>query len=96
MTKLNMSSDQIRSLILHLQKELESRESNELLQDLIADGKRVGLPLTGPGQHVQVAGAGRAKEGRSLEDWRPPGQAIMDRMLDQQDAKDRAERAKGG
>ena len=30
----------------------------------------------------------------SVRDWRPPGLAVMDRMLDQQDALDRAERTR--
>jgi hypothetical protein len=30
----------------------------------------------------------------SINDWRPPGLAVMDRMMDAQDALDRAERAR--
>lgn len=49
---------------------------------------------------VSVIGAAPAKigkggwvEAKPVDDWRPPGQAAMDRMMDQEDAKWRADRA---
>ena len=95
MTKLKLLSvPLLKALIATLQRELELRESDSLLRDLVADGHRVGLPAVTASQRVQVAGAGVAREGRSLEDWRPPGLAIMDQMMDRQDELDRAERVR--
>ena len=82
----------IQGLIDYLQALLTRMEDDTLLRDLVADGHRVGLPAVTASQRVQVAGAGQAKEGRSLEDWRPPGLAIMDAMMDRQDELDRARR----
>jgi hypothetical protein len=76
---------------------------DNLLANIVRDSRVPPTDGQGPGTKVTVASAGRVVTGNDgagwtnspkVDDWKPPGLAIMDRMMDQQDAIDRADRAK--
>jgi hypothetical protein len=80
---------------------------DKLMRSIVNDFRR-GPPPPGPMlPPVSVVGAGTVvtgtdgaahtphrgwQEAKSIDNWRPPGIDVMDRMMDQQDALDKAER----
>jgi hypothetical protein len=73
-----------------------------VLRGIVADNRQPVHPVD-PAGSVGVPAAPRVTTGNdgagwqqtpSIENWKPDGLAIMDRMMDQQDALDRAERAR--
>jgi hypothetical protein len=80
---------------------------SKTLADIVADNRTsVFLPAPRSAATVVPVGAGKTASGddgaahrgwvetKSIDDWRPPGLEHMDRMMDQQDAIDRAARAR--
>lgn len=83
--------------------EMSRAVGTDLIGDIVRD--HIGRPspvrpsgmLPEPGTSVTRSrpqiGKGGWIDPPTVRDWRPPGLAVMDRMMDQQDALDRAERA---
>ena len=69
--------------------------SGSMIPDKPSTGKVVpegaGRVVSGPDAPVASTGTGWA-ESPQVNDWKAPGLSIMDRMMDQQDSIDRAER----
>ena len=85
-------------MVLEMSRAVDDR----LLRDLVRDGRRhspvasCGMlpePRTSVTQSRPQVGKGGWIDPPAVRDWRAPGLAVMDRMMDQQDALDRAERA---
>jgi hypothetical protein len=90
------------------QRDLIANVGDKLIADIVADNRS--RPSTGGSMipnKVTVVGAGRVIDGDdvkrgttgwqpapSIDNWKPPGLEAMDRMMDQQDAIDRAARAR--
>jgi hypothetical protein len=103
LSRLGTASTDLPSL---LQEALRRREEDRVLRAIVADNRNPVHP-SDPGGKVGVAGAGEVvtgndgaahtptrgwAEARSIAEWRAPGLEIMDRLVDLQDAIDRAER----
>jgi hypothetical protein len=83
---------------------IKQKIEDPLLASIVADNRQ--NPVTGglpPAQRVTVSGAplvtngapldrGGWYEPKPVDEWRPPGQAIFDQLMDAEDAKDRAAR----
>ncbi|MFB9262834.1 hypothetical protein ACFFWD_06550 [Bradyrhizobium erythrophlei] len=81
---------------------------DDLMADIVRDFRNgpASLPAMGGAAKVRVEGAPVVRDAPShspgrgwveppaVDDWRPPGQAIMDQMMDAHDAKWRADRKK--
>jgi hypothetical protein len=92
------------------QAEMSAAVPDNLLADIVrdsrvpvtaADGatgfKKVsvaGAPIVTTGNDGAKWGGKGWQDAKSIDDWKPPGLDIMDRMMDQQDAIDREARAR--
>ena len=90
--------------------DLANAVPTDVVKSLVSDFRRGPASLGGSTATVQVVGAGRVIDGDdvkrgttsqngwveapSTSNWKPPGLSIMDAMMDQQDAIDRAARAR--
>ncbi|AWO87701.1 MULTISPECIES: hypothetical protein [Bradyrhizobium] len=62
-------------------KDLQRGVSDQTIRDIVADGRRPNPnQLSSPVQ--QDAGTSRAATGQDIRDWRPPGLAVADRIID--------------
>jgi hypothetical protein len=92
-------------LLSLLQEALRLIAEDHVVRAIVADNQRAAQSLGPPADAVSVVGAGAVVTGTdgpahtpgrgwrdtpSIEHWRPPGLEIMDRMVDQQDAIDKA------
>jgi hypothetical protein len=75
--------------------------ADAVVRDIVADGRRSEMhwlvppvPVSLPdAERVVTAGAGAGWTNcPKVNDWKPPGLAIMDQLMDHQDALDRRER----
>ena len=88
--------------------DMRSVVDTKLMQDIVSDFRNYSpTPRADPSAKVVPVGAGRVIDGNDtpvastgsgwadspqIKDWKPPGLEHMDRMMDQADAIDRAER----
>ena len=92
------------------QEQVEQRRAMQRACDdatmraIVEDNRHSVFLPAGQGSKVTPAGAGKVIDGaqqghgwaepKSIDNWRPDGLAVMDAMMDQQDAIDRAARAR--
>jgi len=83
--------------------EMSRAVGTDLIRDIVADGRRhspvqprgmLPDPQTSVSASRPPIGTNGWIEPATIKDWRPPGLAVMDRMMDAQDAIDRAERTR--
>ena len=81
--------------------EMSRAVGTDLIGDIVRDNRRSMHERSGilPPQPAAPAkppvGQGGWIEPPQVRDWKPPGLAVMDRMMDAQDARDLAERKRG-
>jgi hypothetical protein len=80
------------------QKEMSEAVGTNLIGDIVSDSRRGHAPRSAISPPSQGAAPAIGKHGwvdpPKVDDWRPPGLDVIDRMMDQQDAADRADLVK--
>jgi hypothetical protein len=91
------------------QRDLERAVPTDLVRDIVADNRHPIHPAQDPSAKVSVMGAGRVIDGNDtpvasngtgwvdapkVDNWRPPGVDLCDRIADHFAALDRAERVR--
>jgi hypothetical protein len=96
-----MEVHMMRALMEVLTEAVKRQEDDAVLRDIVADSRRrppntIEPALTSGAGRVGLQGVGMVHE-VSLDNWHPPGQAIFDKLMDDQDKQDKAARAiRGG
>jgi hypothetical protein len=90
-------------------RDLVQNVDDKAVRDLVSDFRNYSQPTQGKAAKVTVTGAGTVVTGTDgpkhtpyrgwqetpkVDAWKPPGIDHLDRLMDQQDAKDRAARAR--
>jgi hypothetical protein len=101
---MNMGIAMQPDLLELLKEAIRRRQEDALLRDIVRDNRAPVHPVeAGRAAKVSVAGAPRvvsAGEGngwvkpKQVDDWRPPGINVLDRMMDAEDRQWRLERAR--
>jgi hypothetical protein len=99
-----LTSTMGRAEASEMREAMRKAVDDKLMADIVADNRHSVFLPAGQGSKVTPAGAGKVIDGaqqghgwaepKSIDNWRPDGLAVMDAMMDQQDAIDRAARAR--
>jgi hypothetical protein len=75
--------------------EMSRAVGTDLIRDIVRDNRKSYLTRpSGDAQSSQPANRNGWVDPPQVRDWRPPGLAAMDRMMDVQDSIDRTQRAR--
>jgi hypothetical protein len=74
----SLSVDAMREMAAHLLERANSKESRLVMMEVIRDQRHNPVTSQEPGANVRVATGTTVTAGRSVDAWRPPGQALVD------------------